>query len=221
MHNLYIKSTICVIMDKEEIAHVLTAILVFTVVLSVGNLLDGNYNYLGVAFASSVVIISASIAGKKFMAHLLDSDVSHRIWFSNRFGPNLLSRPFPSGIVFPLLLSLVTFGFVKMGSILEYETSAKKIRAAKRFGYYSYAEMTDWHNALIGTAGMIVTLIVMVASYLLDFEPTAKAAALFMFWNMIPMANLDGTQIFFGSKTLWTIMGLLALLSALYTVILI
>jgi hypothetical protein len=204
-------------MNKEEIVHVLAAIVIFTIVLAFGKVISGNFLYLGTAFVSAAVVIASSVVGKKLMANMLDSDVSHRIWFSNYFGANQLAKPFPTGVVLPLLATLLTSGALKIASILEYETSAKKIRAAKRFGYYSYAEMTDWHNALIGAAGIVMTLIIYVA----NFEPIAKAAAFYMFWNMLPVSNSDGTQIFFGSKILWTILAILSLLSALYAVALI
>ncbi|HVY01268.1 MAG TPA: hypothetical protein VHA12_00700 [Candidatus Nanoarchaeia archaeon] len=208
-------------MNKEEIVHVLSAIVIFTIVLAFSKIISGNFLYLGTAFISAAVVIVSNIFGKKIMANMLDSDVSHRIWFSNYFGAKQLSKPFPTGVVLPLLATLLTSGTLKIGSILEYETSAKKIRAAKRFGYYSYAEMTDWHNALIGAAGIVMTLIILAITYVADFEPIAKAAAFYMFWNMIPVSNTDGTQIFFGSKILWTILSILSLMSALYAVALI
>jgi hypothetical protein len=208
-------------MNKEEVGHILTAILVFAVVLAFGNLLTGDFMYLGTAFVSSAVVIASNIVGKKIMANMLDSDVSHRVWFSKYLLANRLGNPFPTGIVLPLFGALITSGYLKIGSILEYETSAKKFRAAKRFGYYSYAEMTDWHNALIGAAGIVMSLIILVITYIANFEPIAKAAAFYMFWNMIPVSNTDGTQIFFGSKVLWAVLAVLSLLSALYAVALI
>lgn len=203
-------------MNKEEITHILVAIFIFTIVLAFGRAIAGDFPYIGTAFVSAAVVIVSSVIGKKIMANMLDSDVSHRIWFSNFFGVRQLKKPFPTGVVLPLLATLLTSGILKIGSILEYETSAKKIRAAKRFGYYSYAEMTDWHNALIGAGGIVMTLIILVVTYLANFEPISKAAAFYVFWNMIPVSNTDGTQIFFGSKILWTVLGILSLLSTLY-----
>ncbi len=212
-------------MDKEEAGHILAAIIIFTAVLSFGQILDSNYTFLGIAFVSSAVIIATNVAGKKLMAHLLDSDVEHRIWTSNHIitfrGPQSLSRPFPTGIILPLVLTLITAGYLKVSAFLTYETSAKKIRAAKRFGYYSYTEMTDWHNALIGAAGTIITLAVLVITYLTGFEPIAKAAAFYAFWNIIPISKLDGTQIFFGSKILWTLLAILSTIALLYSVTLV
>lgn len=212
-------------MEREEIGHIIAAVIIFTAVLAFGMILDSNYDYLGIAFVSAAIIIVTNIAGKKLMAYMLDADVTHRILTTNHIvtmkGPRELKRPFPTGIVIPLVLALVTSGYLKISALLSYETSAKKIRAAKRFGYYSYTEITEWHNAIIGASGIIVTLIVLIVSYLTDFEPMAKAAALYAFWNILPISKFDGTQIFFGSKILWTLLAILSTIAALYSIALI
>jgi Zn-dependent protease len=212
-------------MEREEIGHIIAAILIFTAILAFGHVIDSDYGYLGMAFVSAAIIIVTNIFGKKAMAYMLDADVEHRIWVSNykltSKGPRELKRPFPTGIVLPLVLALVTLGYLKVAAFLNYETSAKKIRAAKRFGYYSYTEITEWHNALIGAAGIVVTLAVLVITYFSGFEPIAKAAALYAFWNMVPASKLDGTQIFFGSKILWTLLAILSTIAVLYSIALI
>lgn len=208
-------------MEKEEVAHIVGAVIIFTAILSFKPVLNGNYSLIGMAIVSSAVIIATNIYGKKFMARLLDADVEHRTWTVSRFGfrPNQrFKSPFKAGIFLPLIFSVLSLGSIMLSSFLTYEASARKERAAKRFGYYSYTEMTDWHNALIGAAGIITTLIVLVISYLTGFEPLAKAAAFYVFWNMIPISDLDGTQIFFGSKVIWAILATISLLVALYSV---
>ena len=204
--------------------HILGAIIVFTAVLALKPFLSGNYELLGFAFISAAVIISTNIYGKKIMANFLDLDVEHRSWEFSQYGIKQhqhLKKPWLIGIFLPLILSVLSMGTIKLATFLTYEASAKKIRAAKRFGYYSYSEMTDWHNAFIGAAGIVTTLIVLVISYLSGFEPMAKAAALYSFWNMFPVSSLDGTQIFFGSKILWAVLAILVSIAALYSVILI
>ena len=106
-------------------------------------------------------------------------------------------------------------------TILTYNTTALKRRAAKRFGYYSFAEMTDWHNALIGAAGIIVMLLLSFVSYWIPtLEPLARLAAFYAFFNMIPFSKLDGSQIYFGSRILWYALAIITLIFASYALLL-
>jgi hypothetical protein len=76
--------------------------------------------------------------------------------------------------------------------------------------------MTDWHNALIGAAGIVAVLILSIISYLIPWSDSLwRLSAYYAFWNMIPLSNLDGTQIFFGSRVLWST---LAIVVAIFTV---
>jgi Zn-dependent protease len=95
-----------------------------------------------------------------------------------------------------------------------------KVRAAKRFGFYSYSELTDFHNALIGAGGIIALLILSFISYFPGFEYLSRIAAFYAFWNMIPISKLDGTQIFFGSRALWTALAIITIIFTAYALIL-
>ena len=104
---------------------------------------------------------------------MLDSSVEHRVWHVFRYGfkaHNHFKSEMPFGVIVPLFFSLFTLGMIKVMTFLTYETHALKHRAAKRFGFYSYTEMTDWHNGLIGAAGIIATLIVSLIGYRLSYK---------------------------------------------------
>jgi Zn-dependent protease len=78
--------------------------------------------------------------------------------------------------------------------------------------------MSDFHNALIGAAGIIFTLALAVITYFLpvQLEQLAGLAIGYAFWNMIPVSNLDGTQIFFGSRVLYTTLAVITLVFVLF-----
>ena len=76
-------------------------------------------------------------------------------------------------------------------------------RAAKRHDFYSYSELTEWHVGLIPAAGIIFTLMLAFIAYLFDIGELGRIAIYFACFNMIPIGNLDGAKIFFGSKTLY------------------
>jgi len=206
-------------MKQREISHIIAAILVLTVVVGFSFALKQEYFKIIQAFLFSAIIILVSVFSKKLMANSLDADVEHEIWQWQRYGLKhfqKMKRKLPIGIFLPILATLFSIGIVKLTAILTYETRALKRRAAKRFGFYSYKEMTDWHNGLIGATGIVSILALAIIAYLLpiNIEYLSKLAVYYAFWNLIPLAKLDGTQIFFGSKLVWTA---LALITTIFT----
>lgn len=197
-------------MKSSEFSHIIAAIIILTIVSGFFFALNEDWEKVIMTFAFSTIIIFTSVLVKKITAFLLDSDVEHEIWHMERYGFHpayYLKTPVPIGIVLPLFFTLFSIGALKFMAILTYETRALKHRASKRFGFYSFAEMTDWHHALIGASGIFFILLLSFVTYLLpgtNLEYLSKFAAYYAFWNLIPISKLDGAQIFFGSRILWT-----------------
>ncbi len=213
-------------MNSRELSHIVVAIIVLTIVTGFFFIINQDWVEFSKAFLFSVIIITVAISSKKIMAHLLDSDVEHEIWAWARYGfkpKQHLNKEIPAGVIFPLLFTLLSIGIVKVMAILTYETRATQYRAAKRFGYYSYTEMTDWHNALIGASGILAVLIVSLISYFIPYnvEVLAKTAAYYAFFNMLPISKLDGTQIFFGSRVLYATLAIITIIFAGYAITLV
>tara|TARA_Y100000310_G_C20570320_1_gene757666 strand:+ start:438 stop:1076 length:639 start_codon:yes stop_codon:yes gene_type:complete len=205
-------------MEKREINHIVLGILTLTAIVGFSKLIEANYSYLLIAFGFAAITIGANILTKKLIASSLDADVKHELWTTSmqKYKPHQrLKKPILSGILFPLAITALTLGLVKVPTILTYETEAKKIRAAKRHGYYSFTEMTEWHNALIGASGIMVLLILSIIAYIIpSLQGLPKILIYYAFFNMLPISKLDGTQIYFGSRTLWTT---LAIVTSLFT----
>jgi hypothetical protein len=196
-------------MEIKEFYHVLAAILIMTVVTGLYFASDGNLVTVTQAFIFSIIIILVSVLSKKIAAFYLEADVEHSIWMMKNFGfiPSLkLKKPVPMGLIAPLIVSVFSLGLIKIMTLLTYEARALKHRAAKRHGFYSFTEMTEWHHALIGTAGILAVLALAAISYFIpgtNLEYLSKIAAYYAFWNILPISKLDGSQIFFGSRILW------------------
>ena len=213
-------------MASKEFFSLISAVIILTIVFSFSSALNSDWNQLSLILLFSTIIISLNILAKKITAHSLDTDVSHSIWDWSRYGLNPhshLKNPIPIGTILPIIISLFSLGIFKVPTILTYEARALKRRAAKRFGFYSYTELTEWHNSLIGASGIFVLLLLALIAYLLpvNLELLAKMSAYYAFFNLLPISNLDGTQIFFGSRILWTALSTIALIFALYALVLI
>jgi hypothetical protein len=210
-------------MAFREFSHVVAAIFILAIVASFSSILAGNLISLLQALLFSAAIILVVVVFQKVAAHALDADVEHTLFGIYYYGfkdHHHFKKEVPAGLVLPLVVSLFTLGIGKLTSILVFETRALKTRAAKRFGYYSYSEMTDWHNGLIGASGIVGVLLLSIVGYVVGFESLTKLAAYYAFWNMIPLYNLDGAQIFFGSRIVWTTLASITLLFTLYALVL-
>jgi len=215
-------------MNIREISHILAAFIIFTVIASAKQIFRQDWNAVGWTALFCAIILIVAIVAKKFMAYLLDSDVEHEMWRVSRFGykphhhvEKYMSEGIPAGIIFPLLVSFFSLGMAKFPALLTFETKALTHRASRRFGIRSFVEMTDWHNGIIGSAGIIAVLILSFVAYFPGAEYLAKLAAYYAFANMIPISKLDGVQIFFGSRVLFSIVGVITLIFFTYAIFLV
>ncbi len=216
-------------MNQKSLISILIALVVLTLVISFEPLRNGDIIVLvlgkSVVFAGLILLFS--VGAKKLAAQALDADVEHEVLTWSRYGlkPHQhIKKSLPLGIILPLFLTLFSLGLVKCMSILTYETSALKRRVAKRFGYYSFAEMTDWHTSLIGSAGIASVLLLAFLSYWLAgaisfLDGLSAFATYYAFWNILPFSKLDGAQIFFGSRVLWTALALVTLVFTTYALL--
>jgi len=213
-------------MKEKEIMHIIIAIIVFAFVSGFMEVINLDIKKFSLIAVFGAIIIGINIISKKIMASKLDASVEHEIWNVERFGMragDYIKNGIVAGVIFPLFTTLVTLGSIKLTTFLTYETSALKRRAAKRWGPYNFTEMTDWHNALVGGAGVASSLLISFISYWIpgdSWVTIGKMAVIYAFWNMIPVSKLDGAQIFFGSRPLWTVLGVITLIFLLYAMLL-
>ena len=164
-------------------------------------------------------VIITNILAKKVSSFYLDSEIEINLWEVKRYGfkPNkYLKRPFPAGAFLPIITSVLSFGYFVWLTGLVFDVKAKIYRAAKRFGLYSFSEMTEYHIGLIAAAGIFTNLFLAVIGYLINLDEFAKLNIYYAFFNLIPMSNLDGNKIFFGSIVLWSFLVALVLIGLGY-----
>lgn len=208
-------------MEKSEAPQIFAAMVVLAAVLSFPFILKNSAAEVPKAIIFSIAFILIVVLAKKSMANALDADVEHEIWKVSRYGLKAhwhLKKSIPAGIILPIFISIFSLGSAVVPTLLTYDTRALKRRAAKRFGHYSYTEMTDWHIALIGAAGIISALVMSVILYSTKYnlEYFAIISTLYAFFNMIPISKLDGAQIFYGSRLLWTTLALITCIFVIY-----
>jgi len=170
------------------------------------------------------VILIFYITGKKLTAYYYEADHEEKIWTFQRYGfyeKSYFKKPIPIGIILPFLLSLLTFGYVKWFAVTESEIKPTEARAVKRHDYYSFSEMTEFHLAMISASGIFSCFILSFLAYLLNFPDLARLSIYFASFNLLPLGKLDGTRIFFGSRILYAILVVIAIIALGYAFLLI
>jgi hypothetical protein len=215
--------------NRKEIAALIlvSVITAFAVAISRSFLI--NVNIFLFALLGIFILILVNILVKKTAAYLLESEIEIKLWEIKRFGfrtDQYWKKSFPLGAFMPLISKIVLFplnGFVWMASLV-FDVKAKVYHAAKRHGIYSFSEMTEEHIGRIAAAGIFANLILAILFYFIggDFGILfAKLNIWFVFFNMIPISDLDGNKIFFGNLVLWSFLAIVTLIGLGYTFLLV
>jgi hypothetical protein len=202
-------------MEKEE----LLSIAIVSLILAFAFSIAGSFGGFVYVFASVLVIVCANTLAKKISSFYLDSEIEVKVWEIQRYGfkpQKHLERPFPAGLFLPVIVAVVSLGYLKWMASLVFDVKAKAYRAAKRFGIYSFSEMTEYHLALIAASGVMANIALSVLGYLTGFDNFARLSIYYAFFSIIPLSDLDGNKIFFGSVILWSALAAVCLLGLGY-----
>lgn len=224
-------------LNKKEIFSILTIAIILAFTISLIKSLE-IFLY---AFLMIFLVIIINIFAKKITSHYFDSEIEIKIWeihrwgilsffkhipfigrffnyvpFIGRYPSREFKRAFPIGAFLPILVILFSFGYVTWMGNFVFDVKAKIYRAAKRHGLYSFSEMTEDHIGFIASAGIIANLAFAIIGYLIGFPEFAKLNIFYAFFNILPISDLDGNKIFFGSIVLWSFLAALILIGMGY-----
>jgi len=207
--------------NRKEVIVIIVAALVLAFSASFINLSLNAFLY---ALLSVFIILALNIIAKKAMGYYVESEVEIKLWEMQRYGfraHEYFKKAIPIGAILPLLFSVITLGHFKWLASTVFEVKPKIHRAVKRHGLYNFSEMTEYHIGLIAAAGVVINLLAAVVAYLIGFTEFARLSIFFAFFNMIPVSDLDGNKIFFGSLTLWAFLASITLIAVGYAFLLI
>lgn len=211
--------------NKKEIA----AIVIISIITAFSITLVKDFNLFLLVLLGAFILILVNVLIKKMIAYFLESEIEIKIWEVQRWGfktHQYWKRAFPLGAFMPLISKIFFFplnGFIWMASLV-FETKAKAYHAAKRHGMYSFSEMTEEHIGGIAAAGIFVNLLLAFIFYFVggNFGTIfAKLNIWFVFFNMLPISDLDGNKIFFGNLVLWSFLAVITLIGITYSFLLV
>lgn len=207
-------------LNKKEIGTIAISIVVLGFVISLTDL----NNLILKSLSAIAVIILLNVLFKKVAAFYLDTEIELQLWTAKRYGikPGAKFRkPLQLGLIIPLLLKVITMGYLNWTAALTFETKGKNYRAARRHGIYSFSEVTEAQMGYIAAIGIVGTLLGAFIGYLFGFEDFARLSLGYAFFNMIPLSTLDGNKLFFGNLILWSFLAAIVSLGALAAIVII
>ncbi|HLA23087.1 MAG TPA: hypothetical protein VJZ93_00970 [Candidatus Nanoarchaeia archaeon] len=202
--------------SKKEVLKILLATLILGFVVAFPEISTSTLVY---ALASVFIILAANTLAKKMSAFYLDSEIEVGFWEVERYGfkpRSYFKRPVIAGIFVPVILVVASLGYLKWMASLIFEIKPQIHRAAKRHGIYSFSEITENHLGLVASAGIFFNFILAIIAYFIGFDDFAKISIYYIFFNMLPLSDLDGNKIFFGSMVLWSFLVALTLIGLAY-----
>lgn len=201
-------------LTKKEIG----SIIVFSIVLAFLLAINNFQELFLVSLGAVLITIIVNILFKKIAAEYWDNKIEHSLWEASRFwyGPShKFKKAIPFGIIIPLILKILSFGLVTWSAGLTFETEGKKYKAAKRHGVYAFSEVTEEQIGLIAATGILGNILLAIIAYLANSPLVMKVSILYIFYNMVPISNLDGNKIFFGNLLVWNILAVISLIGVL------
>ena len=222
-------------LNKKEIITITILTIILAFVISLVETLE-IFLYV---LLSVFLIFMINITAKKITSFYLDTEIEIKLWEQERTGlfyfinvlplvvthpSQKLKRPFPLGAFMPLIIKVLSLGYLNWMACFVFDTKAKIYRAAKRHGLYSFSEINESHIGLIAAAGILANLIFAIIGYFIGLpEPMnfVKLSIWFAFFNMLPISNLDGNKIFFANLTLWSFLSSITLIGLFYAIFII
>ena len=198
--------------DKKEIAWTIIAILIFGFIIGFSLKPD----YSPYVFLISFVIIATSVLVKKLASYHFSVDINHKIWEFQQYWwykNAKFKKPVPIGLILPFFLSFFSLGSIKMMAFLQFDGKPSKTRVLKKRGAVRKSEINESDLAFISAWGFWSLILLAIIGGIFKIPALAKFSIYYGIWNLIPIGNLDGAKLFFGSLLNWGLLILVFLIS--------
>ncbi len=198
-------------LTKREIIWTIIAILIMGFIISLPKLsISSSYTFL-----IATIIILTSVLVKKIAANYYSIKIEHKIWEFKRWGwheRSKFKRPIPIGLILPFFISLLSLGIIKILTLLQFDAkNLPKKRALKKRGAYRYSKINESDLAFTAAWGFWALIVLAIIGYFLKQPELTKYSIYYGIWNLIPISNLDGTKLFFGSLINWILLAIIYL----------
>jgi|SRR3989344_9090119 len=167
-----------------------------------------NFFYILLLTSISFLVL---FLGFKLAAKYYDGDIEIRLSYITRFGfargaqmeeikigKKIKVRRIYLGIIVSLLTTLLSYGKAFFTQIYSFETESNRLG-------HRWRNITQFQEAIIVIAGLAASLILLVIFKSMHIEKGVLINTWLIAWNLLPLGNLPGSKIFFGSRTLYVL----------------
>lgn len=197
----------------KEISWIIIAILIMGFIISLPKLsISSPY-----VFLTAAIIILTSVLTKKIASSHYSIKIEHRIWSFKRWGwyeRSKFKKPIPIGLILPFFVSFLSLGIIKILTLLQFDAkNLPKKRVLKKRGAHRYSEINESDLAFTSAWGFWALIVLAIIGYLINQPELTKYSVYYGIWNLIPISNLDGSKLFFGSLINWILLVIIYLIS--------
>ena len=197
----------------KEIAWIIIAILIMGFIISLPKLsISSPY-----VFLTAAIIILTSVLTKKIASSHYSIKIEHKVWSFKRWGwyeRSKFKKPIPIGLLLPFFVSFLSLGIIKILTLLQFDAeNLVKKRALKKRGAYRYSKINESDLAFTSAWGFWALIALAIIGYLINQPELTKYSIYYGIWNLIPISNLDGSKLFFGSLINWILLIIIYLIS--------
>jgi len=191
---------------QKELTWIIVAIIIFEFII-----IFPSYKNLTIpALIAPILIVFTSVITKKVASSRYNLTIEHKSWEFQNYGWSKESRfkkPFPIGLVFPILITILFNGIIKPLIFLQFDSKdIFEKRILKKRGLKRKTEINDSDIAFTACWGFYALIILAVIGSLFKLPELTAFSIFYGAWNLIPFGNLDGSKVFFGSVINWAIL---------------
>ncbi len=167
------------------------------------------------SFFIFVIIILTNFSVKKIISSYYAIKIEHNVLELERYGfkeSKKFKKPVKIGFI-TILISIISFGYIKPFTFFQfdYENIPEKriLKASGSRRAVRKEQINEEDLANTSASGFYALIFIAVIGLLIKpFFPEfgvelAKYSIYYGIWNMLPIGQLDGAKLFFGTKIIW------------------
>ena len=203
----------------KEVIWIIIAILIGGFVIGLSSQLKPSL--IGLVWAAIIILVS--VIAKKIAAPVYSLKIEHKAWGWKRWGwyeRSEFKKPIPLGIILPFFLSVLSLGIIKPLTLLQFDAeNLIQRRALRKRGTYRYSEVNESDIAFTAAWGFWALILLAIIGFFLKQPEITKYSIYYGIWNLLPISNLDGTKLFFGSLINWILLVIVYVISLVIVLI--
>lgn len=212
---------------KKELVWIIVMLIVYEFIIIFPSSFTPPNTFSPLILLVPIMILLTSIVSKKIAADYFSIKIEHKVWEFQRWGyyrRSQFKKPVQIGLILPFILSILTLGMVRMFTFFQFEVeNIHETRILKQKGLKRKEEINESDIAFTAAWGFLSLLILAIIGALPGireiFPELSKYAIYFGFWNLLPVSQLDGNKLFFGSVLTWTFLTVLYVIGLILVII--